>query len=157
MTGPAITGVGTLLRQLLGLFDGDVQAHYASLGIDFRPRFYPIVRRLIEGPATVNEIAVAMRATQPAATQTIGELKRLGLVASDPGDDRRERRIALTEEGHRAVEALRPSWLAIERAAAALDRELPCGLKATLEGALAALERRSFKDRIADAQRNEED
>lgn len=149
-------GIGTLLRQLVGLLDADVQAHYAASGIAFRPKFYPVFRHLLRhGSATIGEIAVAMRASQPAATQIVGELKGLGLVSAGAGGDRRERRIMLTDEGRRAAETLRPLWTAVERAAAGLDDELPCSLRATLESAVAALERRSFADRISDALKEE--
>jgi DNA-binding MarR family transcriptional regulator len=128
-----------------------VQAHYTSLGLPFRPRFYPVFQRLLQdGPATVSQIALASGATQPAATQTINELKHLGLIAVEAGDDRRERRVTLTAKGTKMADELRPFWLAVERAAAALDDELPAGLRATLKAALAALERRSFGERIGD-------
>jgi DNA-binding MarR family transcriptional regulator len=145
-------GLGTLLRQLVGQLDGDVQAHYSAAGLAFRPKFYPIFQHLLRaGSASVGEIAIAMRASQPAATQTINELKDLGLVSGDAGEDRRERRIVLTEEGSRIADALRPYWRAVERAVETLDDELPYGLRSTLESALAALERRGFADRIGDA------
>jgi DNA-binding MarR family transcriptional regulator len=128
-----------------------VQAHYTSLGLPFRPRFYPVFQRLLQdGPATVSQIALASGATQPAATQTINELKHLELITVEAGDDRRERRVTLTAKGMKMADELRPFWLAVERAAAALDDELPAGLRATLEAALAALERCSFGERIGE-------
>jgi MarR family transcriptional regulator, organic hydroperoxide resistance regulator len=142
-------GFGTLLRRLLAELDGDVQAHYDRLGLPFRPRFYPIFRHLLaQESATIGEIAAAIHATQPAATQTVNELKGLGLVAADTGTDRRERSVRLSREGLRLAKELAPLWQAIEQAAAGLDEELPAGLRETLESALSSLEQQPFRDRI---------
>lgn len=149
--GTSHVGVGTLLRQLLAELDGDVQSHYKSFGVSFRPRFYPIVQHLLShGSATISDVAVATKASQPAVTQTVNEMKGLGLVLADPGADRRQRLVRLSAAGLQMVNELAPLWQAIERAAASLDEELPSELRTTLESALSALERRPFKERIAD-------
>ena len=142
-------GLGTQLRHLIASLDGDVQQIYAARGEPFRPRFFPIVQSLLRhGACGVNALAQATGVTQPAATQTLAEMARLGLVALSPGRDRRERKAELTNEGRRLAERLRPVWEAVEGAAAELDAELPSPLAATLAGALAALDRTSFRERI---------
>ncbi len=55
---PPYRGLGTLLRHLLELLDGDVEQAYAELGLDYRPRFTPVVRALLESePRSIRDIA----------------------------------------------------------------------------------------------------
>lgn len=147
MTLPPI-GLGTKLRRLIALLDGDVQALYDESGLAFRPRFYPVFRQLMEGPASVGEIAAGANVTQPAATQTVHEMRKAGLVEINRGEDPRSRLVILSAEGRRLAGELRPVWQAVARAAAALDRELPTPLSATLDEAIGALERTPFRQRI---------
>ena len=142
-------GLGTQLRHLIASLDGDVQQIYAALGEPFRPRFFPIVQSLLRhGACSVNALAQATRVTQPAATQTLAEMAKLGLITLSPGRDRRERKAELTDEGRRLAERLHPVWDAVESAAVELDAELPSPLSVTLAGALAALERTPFRERV---------
>lgn len=136
------------MRRLLASLDGDVQGLYDELGVAFRPRFYPVFSLLMDGPATVGEIAARTAVSQPAATQTLRELVRLGLVEIGRGADRRSRLAALSAAGRRLSGELAPVWEAVARAADALDNELPNSLSATLDAALAALERAPFRARI---------
>jgi len=138
-------GLGTRLRLLLAALDGELQALYDALGEPFRPRFYPVARRLrVEGASTVGELAVRTGVSQSAMTQTLAEMRARGLVANDaPG-----RRLRLTAEGAALCARLEPVWRAVETAAADLDRELPAPLGATVAAALARLEERPFGERI---------
>lgn len=140
------------MRQLLAALDGDVQQIYDAAGVDFRPRFFPIVRSLLESaPRRVGDLAAEVGVSQPAATQTLAEMARLGLVSLSRAEDRRARRVDLTEEGRRVAARLEPLWSAIASAAEGLDRELPCPLMDSIGQALAALDRRPFHQRIRDA------
>ena len=141
-------GLGTRLRRLIACLDGDVQVLYDDLGVAFRPRFYPVVRRLTEGPATVGEIAAGTGVSQPAATQTLQEMRKAGLVEIGRGADARSRRVALTMEGRQLAERLTPVWTAIARAGQGLDAELTHSLSATVDQALDALAGTSFHARI---------
>jgi DNA-binding MarR family transcriptional regulator len=145
---PAV-GLGTQLRLVIAKLDGDVQALYDELEVPFRPRFFPIVQILLCGvPAPVSTLARATGVSQPAATQTIGEMVRLGIVELSPGQDGRERLVGLTPAGAELAEQLHPLWLAVADAAGGLDRELAHPLSATLEATLDALARKSFRERI---------
>lgn len=142
-------GVGTKLRRLLALLDGDVQQLYAEAGSAFRPKYYPVVVALLEhGELDVLSLAAASQVTQPAMTQTLQGMADAGLIRLMPGRDRRQRIVALTSEGRAAVEALAPIWGAVARAAAALDAELSSGLETLLDEAILALERKPFRKRI---------
>ncbi len=142
-------GLGTLLRLLIAKLDGDVQSLYDDLELPFRPRFFPIFQQLLEaGPAPVSSLARATGVSQPAATQTIGEMSRLGLVETSAGADARERLIRLSGDGAKLAERLKPLWEAVADAARELDRELPHPLSDTLMASLEALARTPFKERI---------
>ena len=144
-----MSGLGTQLRHLLASLDGAVQDIYDRLGVEFRPRYYPVVRLLLEREsAGVGAIAIATGVSQPAATQTINEMKKLGLVEQALGDDRRHHLLRLTAKGHELAMQLARTWKAVDRAAQRLDEELPCGLELVVASALAALQRQGFADRI---------
>ena len=145
-------GLGTQLRHLIDLLDGDVAQQYKDAGLDYRPRYTPIVRALAElGTASIGQIADAAGITQPAATQTINLMKKAGLVAAVPGTDGRQRLIRLSEEGNRLMPTLEACWAATSEAADSLDAQLTAPLSRILKEALAALEERSFRARIAEA------
>jgi MarR family transcriptional regulator, organic hydroperoxide resistance regulator len=148
---PSVLGLGAKLRAILALLDGDVQQIYDSRGVRFRPRFFPIVRVLLRaGPSRVGDIASAIRVTQPAATQTIAEMRKLGLLENAPSADRRETRVALTPAGTQLARDLVPIWQAVEASAAALEQELTVPLHQLLDEAIAALEALPFHKRIED-------
>src|SRR4030095_5855879 len=118
-------GLGTQLRHLIASLDGDVQQIYAALGESFRPRFFPIVQSLLRhGACGVNALAQSSGVTQPAATQTLAEMAKLGLIALSPGRARRDRKAEITDDTRRLAERLGWVWEAVEGAAAELDAEL---------------------------------
>jgi DNA-binding MarR family transcriptional regulator len=142
-------GLGTQLRWLLTELDGAVQQVYDELEVPFRPRFYPVVQALLRcDEMTVNGLASCFGVSQPAATQTVGEMKKLGLVESVRGTDRRTRIVRLTPKGAALAKSLQNVWRATHQAAAELDEELTVGLATVTEQALAALQHRSFGARI---------
>ncbi|MBU8896856.1 MarR family transcriptional regulator [Corallococcus sp. M34] len=146
-------GLGTQLRHLLELLDGAVEEAYSQEGIDYRPRFTPIMRALIERePSTVGQIAMTAGITQPAVTQTVALMVKAGLVAvKSEADDRRQRMIHLTPKGRTMLPRLQACWRATSGAAEELDAELPMALSRVLEHAIAALEAKPFGQRIAEA------
>jgi DNA-binding MarR family transcriptional regulator len=144
-----LPGLGTLLRRLLTALDGDVQKVYDSLGVPFRPRFFPIVQHLRKHGAThVGALSKYVGVSQPAITQTLAEIRAAGLVTADTGGDRRARLVRLTDEGEALSVRLEPVWRGIHRAAAALDAELPVPLRAVLSTAVDRLESEPFHARI---------
>ena len=144
-----VLGLGTQLRRVTASLDGDVQALYDELGVPFRPRFFPIVQHLLANGATaVSALARVTGVSQPAATQTVAEMAKVGLVAVAGGADARERLVRLTPAGLRLTEQLGVLWNAVSAAATELDSELPQPLSTTLSSTLAALAREPFKDRI---------
>jgi DNA-binding MarR family transcriptional regulator len=141
------------LRHLLDLLEGDLATIYPDLGLDgYRPRFTPVVRALAAlGPLSIRDLALAVGVTHSAASQTVSQLTRRGLVALDVGEDARQRIVRLTEQGSALLPVLAAEWAVAETAVAELDAELPCPLDEVVTAALRALERRPFRQRIADA------
>lgn len=144
-------GLGTQLRHLLELLDGAVEEAYALAGMDYRPRYTPVMRALIAlEPSTIGQIAEAAKITQPAATQTVALMVKQGLLVSKSGPvDGRQRLIHLSPRGRAMLPRLRECWEATQRAADHLDASLPRPLSQALDQAIAALEADSFGTRIA--------
>jgi DNA-binding MarR family transcriptional regulator len=148
MSSPLPLGLGTKLRQLIARLDGDVQELYDEMDVPFRPRFYPVIHLLFQEPQHVNSIAAQVGVSQPAITQTLGEMKKIGLIATKSGSDRRKQIIRLTSKGQSLAGTLQPVWSATHRAAAGLDADLTARLGEIVDQALAALDLKPFKDRI---------
>src|ERR671910_409399 len=89
--------LGTLLRHLVELLDGAVEQAYLRAELAYRPRYTPVMRALLAlGPASIRRISLQARTTHSATSQTIAQMAKDGLVQSRPGEDARERIIALT-------------------------------------------------------------
>ena len=142
-------GLGTQLRHLIELLDGAVAAAYAEEGIDYRPRYTPVMRVLANGACCVGEIAATAGITQPAATQTVALMLKHELVTTAPSPtDARQKIVRLSARGQALLPRLQRCWSATAAAAASLDADLPHPLSATLAQAIAALEQRPFGARI---------
>ena len=144
-------GLGTRLRHALDLMEADVARACADVGLaGYRPRFSPVMRALVDlGPSPIRTLAAAVGVTHSAASQTVAQMTRAGLVTLAKGADARERVVRLTDAGLAALPAIRAEWVATGAAAAQLDRELPYPLSDLVDALLAALDERPFRDRIA--------
>jgi DNA-binding MarR family transcriptional regulator len=144
--------LGTLLRHLIELLDGAVEQAYVDAGLRYRPRYTPVVRALQAlGPASIRAISLHAGVTHSAASQTVAQMVKDGLVELQPGADARERTVALTPLARRMLTALERQWAATNAAAHQLERELSAPLSELLSEAIEALERRPFGERIAKA------
>jgi DNA-binding MarR family transcriptional regulator len=143
-------GLGTRLRHLIDLLDGDLTAVYRGNGLSgYRPRYTPVFRALLAlGPAPITAIAVHSKQTHSAVSQTVAQMRRRKLVTSVKGKDARVRMIALAPAGERLLPRLEAQWQATNEAASLLDRELTMPLSTIVDEAIAALERQSFYERV---------
>lgn len=146
-------GLGTQLRHLTELLDGAVQQAYADAGLDYRPRYTPVMRVLAQQQsATIGQLAELAGLTQPAVTQTVALMKKEGLLrVAASGEDGRRRVVRLSRQGEALLPRLQACWQATKRAADSLDAELDAPLSECLAQAIAVLEHRSFAERIRDA------
>lgn len=145
--------LGTLLRRLIEFTDHDVEEAYRIAGLDYRPRFTPVVRFIAEhGPASIRSLSLHASITHSAASQTVSEMTRRGLVELKRcPEDGRERIVHLTAKCEAMLPELRRCWAATAAAAADLSEELGFDLERHLARAVAALEQCPFGDRIAAA------
>jgi len=142
-------GIGTQLRRLVELMDGDLEAIYREDHPEYTPRFTPIIKALADADSlTIKEIAAQSNISHSAASQTISRIIEKGFVQSAVDDDRRARLISLTREGAQLLPWLKDQWEATQHAADELDCELSHPLSALLTEAIMHLESRSFAERI---------
>ncbi|WP_129648030.1 MarR family winged helix-turn-helix transcriptional regulator [Peristeroidobacter agariperforans] len=141
--------LGTLLRDLIEKLDGAVERSYVDSGLDYRPRYTPVMRALLEsGPASIRSISRAAGITHSAASQTVAQMVEKGLVQLEPGGDARERIVVLTPAAKAMIPKLKRHWSATNEAARMLDSELSVPLSDVLKEAIDALDRASFTQRI---------
>jgi DNA-binding MarR family transcriptional regulator len=152
---PLVLGLGTRLRHVLDVLDGDVAQVYADLGLgDYRPRFSPVVRALDAiGPSPIRDLARAIGVTHSAASQTVAQMSRCGLVTLEPGADARQRIVSLTDRARSLRPVIDAEWAATGAAVAEMDAELTVPLGEMLAAILRAVERRPMRARIGDAAR----
>jgi DNA-binding MarR family transcriptional regulator len=141
------------LRAALEAIDAGIAAALLDLGLaDYRPRFSAIVRVLArDGAANISELAAATGVTHSAASQTVNELRLRGLVTLARGHDERSRVVSLAPNAHELLPAIEAEWAATAAALTALDTELSVALPTIAAELAAALERRPFRQRIAEA------
>ncbi|MFI0417681.1 MarR family transcriptional regulator [Spongiactinospora sp. 9N601] len=149
---PDREAVGTLLRHLLELLDGDLADRYGSAGLDdYRPRYSPIIRALAaEGPMPIRDLARSVGVTHSAASQTVRLMTRSGLLALEPGTDARTRVASLTARAKGLLPFIEADWAATAAAMRELDTELPMPLGDVLVAAVRALHRRPLRERLDD-------
>ncbi|MEU3933050.1 MarR family transcriptional regulator [Streptomyces sp. NPDC029044] len=153
---PDPAAVGTLLRHVLELLDGDVAAFCEEQGMaGYRPRFSPVVRALVaHGPLSVRDLAEAIGVTHSAASQTAAQMARAGLVVHTPDPlDARRRLVGLTAEARSLLPRIEAEWEATAAAMAELDAELSMPLGELLAEVAQAVGRRPFRERVAAARR----
>lgn len=144
-------GLGTQLRHLLELLDGGVDEIYQRDGLDYRPRYTPVMRALEDvDHLTIKAIAKAAGISHSAASQTVSKMIKVDLVEHASSQDGRERLIQLTSKARRMLPQLHARWLATQYAADELDAELAQPLSQIAAEAIRALQGRPFVDRIAE-------
>ncbi|MEI9991074.1 MAG: MarR family transcriptional regulator [Rhizomicrobium sp.] len=141
--------LGTLLRHVLELLDGAVEERYVRAGLDYRPRYTPVMRALLETrSASIRTIAKRAGLTHSAASQTVAQMTKAGLLKTQAGEDGRERIVSLSGRALAMVPALSRFWATTNAAADELDAELPFALSRLLRETIGALEKRPFGERM---------
>ncbi|WP_410668208.1 MarR family winged helix-turn-helix transcriptional regulator [Amycolatopsis sp. cmx-4-68] len=145
-------GLGTRMRHVLEILDGDIAKFLADIGLgDYRPRYSPVVRALLAcGPLAIRDLAAEMRVTHSAASQTVAQMNRAGLVRLDAGVDARQRIVSLTAKTRDLLPLIEAEWTATTEASEALEAELPYPLRGVLDAIVEALERKPFRQRIGE-------
>ena len=143
---------GAALRRLIDQLDGALEQAYRDDGLDFRPRFTPVVRALdAEGELTIRALSRRLGLSHSAISQTVTQMTQRGFIQARAGDDARERMISLTQAGRDLLPRLRAHWQAATRATRALADEIGGDLVAGVNRANTALAERPFRDRLRPA------
>jgi MarR family transcriptional regulator, organic hydroperoxide resistance regulator len=145
--------LGTQLRHLIELLDSALEVAYQDAGLDYKPRFTPVMRTLSQHSSmTINQLAVEAGITQPAATQTVKIMHDKGIVQIEKGaEDARKRMVSLSPFGREILGKVTQCWHATAIATEQLEAELDMPLTVLVEQAISALEMTSFRQRISAA------
>ena len=66
-----------------------------------------VIQHLIQSERSITELARRMAVSQQAASKSVAELVRLGVLEQSPGTDRRSKAIRLSKKGWNGVQAAR--------------------------------------------------
>lgn len=93
-----------------------VMAQMACAGFrNLRESHGYVIQHLIESERTITELARRMAVSQQAASKSVAELIRLGVLEETPGHDRRSKMIRLSTRGWEGVHASRRIRKTIDR------------------------------------------
>lgn len=132
-----------IARQITSLYDAALEEHGVSIVT------YAVLAQLKrEWPLTLSTLAERLATDRTTLSRTAERLRAAGLVSACPGDDRRERRLALTERGRETVAAAEASW---RRTGEALEARYGAERLAALHALLADLEEVAEPETLIDA------
>jgi DNA-binding MarR family transcriptional regulator len=140
------------LRLLQESMDADIARVYAGAHVrEVKPSWVLELLRLhAQGPMTITELAESVQRTHSALSQKVSAMRAAGLVRSAAGPDHRTRTVTLTAKARALADRLALEWRATEDAVAELEAEIPYPLSQVVTDIEAALQRKSFHDRIAE-------
>jgi DNA-binding MarR family transcriptional regulator len=137
--------LGTALRRLVELLDGEVQRAYDDAGLDYRASFTPVMRALQNAESlSVRELADAAGISHAGASSTVTQMRRRGLLEQAESSDGRERRVRLTPAAREMVPQLQTLWRRTRQAETQLNAELGADITDVINTAIEIVERRSF-------------
>ena len=107
-----ILAISTRLQRLSDQLRKDGLLIYKASGIDFEPKWFPVVYSLHRKPVlSVVEIAAEIGYSHPSTISLLKELEKQKLIRSgrDKADERK-RPIRLTDKGKVLVDQMQPVW-----------------------------------------------
>lgn len=143
-----ILAIATRLQRLSDQLRKDGQLIYKAHGIDFEPKWFPVVYTLHQKPVlSVVEIAAEIGYSHPSTISLLKELEKQKLVRSKKDKtDERKRLILLTDKGKDLVLRMQPVWEKMSTALAALT-DTPNNLMKAIEEVEANLKVQRFFER----------
>lgn len=113
-----ILAISTRLQRLADALRKEGQLIYQSFGLDFEPKWFPVVYTLhLKSSLSVVEIANEIGYAHPSTISLLKELEKQQLIKSRKDKtDERKRLIVLTEKGKSLVNAMQPVWENMQRA-----------------------------------------
>jgi DNA-binding MarR family transcriptional regulator len=117
-----ILAIATRLQRLSEQMRKDGLLIYKANGIDFEPKWFPVIYTLHFKPVlSVVELANEIGYTHPSTISLLKELEKIKLIKSGKDKtDERKRLVQLTTQGKQLVEQMKPVWHIMMEAAAQL-------------------------------------
>jgi DNA-binding MarR family transcriptional regulator len=140
------------LRLLQAAMDADITRIYAEAQIEgLKPSsVLELLRLHADGPMTITELAGSVQLTHSAVSQKVAAMRAAGWVRTTRGSDGRSKKVALTAKANRVAGRLAAEWRATEASIAEIEAEVPYPLSRAVTDIEEALQRKSFRDRIAE-------
>lgn len=128
--------LGSLLRRVTDQLYSAIDDAYKDNGFDIQGAWFPVLHVLsIDEPLAVTEIAERIGQSHSAVSQISKRLEEHGLLQHTvSSDDRRQRLLSLSDEGHRTTKELKPVWSAIVNVLARYIAETQHDLLGALRG-----------------------
>ena len=124
MSSKVKPGLGELLRYVGELVDQGAEEHYRDIGLQYRPRYTPVLRAMSAGAETVTDITARSTLTQGAISQTVSLMLKDGILARHQLDDGRKTGLHLTRKGKDLLKRLEPHWAVTFLAIGDLEAEV---------------------------------
>jgi DNA-binding MarR family transcriptional regulator len=140
-----LLALATRLQRLSDQFRKDGVQIYKAQGIDFEPKWFPVIYTLYHKPGLgVVELAAEIGYAHPSTIILLKELEKEKLIKSSKDKhDERKRLLHLTEKGQQLIGRMQPTWKAMTAATAELTDTENNLLKA-IEEVEAKFEEKSF-------------
>ncbi|WP_366139837.1 bifunctional helix-turn-helix transcriptional regulator/GNAT family N-acetyltransferase [uncultured Polaribacter sp.] len=109
-------GLGSRLKRISEFMMRETQLVYDEFNIDFDPYLFAVFK-IIENNKGVNnnDIKNSLNTSQPAVTQTLNKLLKKGLIKiTEDKNDKRKKKIQLSNKGKKLVTDITPVWESIE-------------------------------------------
>lgn len=107
-----ILAISTRLQRLADQIRKDGLLIYKANGIDFEPKWFPVIYTLhLKSTLSVVEIAAEIGYSHPSTISLLKELEKKKLIRSKKDkSDERKRLLTLTEKGAELVTQMQPVW-----------------------------------------------
>ena len=117
-----LLAIATRLQRLSDQFRKDGVLIYKAQGIDFEPKWFPVIYTLHHKPGIgVMELAAEIGYAHPSTIILLKELEKEKLIQSKKDrHDERKRLLLLTEKGQQLIGRMQPVWEAMTAATAEL-------------------------------------
>lgn len=140
-----LLAIATRLQRLSDQFRKEGTMIYKAQGIDFEPKWFPVIYTLYRKPGlSVVEVAAEIGYAHPSTILLLKELEKAKLIKSKKDKhDERKRLLLLTEKGQHLVAGMQPIWKAMTTAIEEIT-STPNNLMKAIEEVEAKFEEKSF-------------
>lgn len=130
-----ILAIATRMQRLSEQMRKDGLLIYKAHGIDFEPKWFPVIYTLHFKPIlSVVEVAAEIGYSHPSTIVLLKELEKLKLIKSSKDKaDERKRLVQLTDKGKQLIEQMKPVWQIMISAATELTNTKNNLMKAVAE------------------------